>query len=64
MEELLPFLKKYSDIDVDFIGKFIKIRNGDNKHAPFTIDLDLVVDWLKTTKKEIKKPSKKHILSI
>ena len=58
MEELLPFLKKYSDIDVDFIGKFIEIRNGNNKHAPFTIDLNLVVDWLKTTKKEIKKTLK------
>lgn len=55
MEELLPFLKKYSDVDVDFIKKFIEIRNGDNTHAPFTIDLDMVADWLKTEKGKLKK---------
>jgi hypothetical protein len=28
MEDLLSFLKKYSDVDIVFIEKFIKIRNG------------------------------------
>jgi hypothetical protein len=55
MEELLPFLKKYSEIDVDFIKRFTEICNGDKKHAPFTIDLDMVADWLKTEKGELKK---------
>jgi hypothetical protein len=35
MEGLLDFLKKYSDVDIDFISKFLEIRQGDNIHAPF-----------------------------
>ena len=55
MEDLFPFLKKYSDVDVDFIKKFIEIRNGDKVHAPFSIDLNIVAEWLKTRKEDIKK---------
>lgn len=54
MEELLPFLKKYSEFDIDFIKKFIEIRKGDNKYYPFTIDLDTVATWLKTRKRKLK----------
>jgi len=54
MEGLLDFLKKYSDVDIGFIKKFIEIRNGDNIHAPFTIDLDIVVDWLNARKGKLK----------
>lgn len=55
MEQLLPFLKKYSDVDTEFIKKFIEIRTGDNVHAPFSIDLGIVAEWLKTRKEDIKK---------
>jgi hypothetical protein len=55
MEGLLDFLQKYSDVDIDFIKQFIEIRKGDNLHAPFTIDLDLVTDWLKSSKWKLKK---------
>ena len=55
MEDLLVFLKKYSDIDLDFIKKFIEIRNNKNLHFPFSIDLDIVSAWLKTRKGLLKK---------
>lgn len=55
MEGLLDFLQKYSDVDIDFIKKFIEIRKGDNTHAPFSIDLDIVTEWLKTKKGKLKK---------
>ena len=55
MEGLLDFLQKYSDVDIEFIRKFIEIRNGDNIHAPFSIDLDVVTEWLKTNKGKLKK---------
>jgi hypothetical protein len=55
MEELLPFLKKYSDVDIEFIEQFIEIRKGDNLHAPFTLDLNIISEWLKTTKGNLKK---------
>ena len=54
MDQLLPFLKKYSDIDIDFIEQFIQIKQGDNLYAPFTIDLDIVAKWLKTRKRKLK----------
>lgn len=54
MNELLPFLKKYSDIDIKFIKQFIQIRNDDNIYSPFTIDLDTVAKWLKTRKRKKK----------
>ncbi len=55
MEDLLLFLKKYSDVDTDFIKNFIDIRNNKNSHFPFSIDLDIVVEWLKTNKHKLKK---------
>jgi hypothetical protein len=65
MEELLQFLKKYSDVDVEFIQQFISIQKGDNLHVPFTIDLDLVSKWLKTKKDKLKKTlNKSYIVNI
>ena len=55
MEDLLAFLKKYSDVDIDLIKKFNEILNATNLHAPFSIDLDTVVEWLKTRKEKLKK---------
>lgn len=54
MEDILTFLKKYSDIDVQFITEFLEIKKGDNLHAPFTIDLEIVAEWLKTRKRKLK----------
>lgn len=54
MKELLEFLKKHSDVDIQFIEQFMKIREGDNLHYPFSIDLDVVIEWLKATKGKMK----------
>ena len=54
MDELINFLSRYSDIDVPFIKDFIQIREGDKLHYPFTIDLDIIVGWLKTNKWKLK----------
>lgn len=54
IQDLLPFLKKYSDVDVGFIQQFITIQKGDNLHSPFKIDLDIVAKWLKTEKGKLK----------
>ena len=54
MEELLDFLKKYSDIDVEFIRDFIRIRQGDKTHDPFRIDLDIMTKWLNSRKADLK----------
>ena len=51
----LDFLKKYSDIDVEFIGEFLDIRQGDKTHDPFRIDLNIVTKWLKSNKNKLKK---------
>ena len=65
MERLLDFLKKYSDIDIDFIRKFLEIRQGDHLHAPFSIDSDIVANWFKTTKGKMKKTLvKTYILNV
>lgn len=55
MEGLLDFLQKYSDVDIAFIGNFLEIRQGDHTYAPFSIDLDIVANWLKTEKGKLKK---------
>ena len=47
---LLDFLKKYSDVDIDFIKEFVTIQEQDHVHVPFTIDLEIVAKWLKTKK--------------
>jgi len=54
MDELLSFLQKYSDVDVEFIKEFIEIRQGDKKHDPFRIDLDLMASWLNVNKRSLK----------
>ena len=54
MEGLIDFLQKYSDVDVEFIRKFLEIRRGDGQHAPFSIDLDTVSVWLKSRKETLK----------
>lgn len=38
----------------EFIKQFIDIQKGDNIHAPFSIDLDIVARWLKTKKGKLK----------
>jgi phage anti-repressor protein len=55
MEDLFPFLKKHSDVDTDVIAQFIQIQKGDGIHAPFSIDLDTVAQWLKTKKEKLLK---------
>jgi len=55
MNTLLGFLKKHSDIDIDFIRDFIAIQDGDKTHAPFNMDLDMIAKWLDSTKGKIKK---------
>ena len=49
MKSLLIFLRKYSDVDVDFIEDFIKIREGDKTHDPFRsdVDVDFIEDFIK-----------------
>jgi len=54
MESLLDFLKKYSDIDIEFIKYFIRIQEGDKTHDPFKIDLDVISKWLNTPKGNLK----------
>lgn len=54
MEQLLPFLRKYSDVDIAFIKDFIAIQNSDKTHAPFNIDLNMVAKWLDTLKGNLK----------
>ena len=54
MESLLNFLRKYSDVDIDFIEDFIKIREGDKTHDPFRIDLDIMAKWLDARKDNLK----------
>lgn len=48
-------LKKYSDVDIRFIKEFLDIRQGDKTHDPFRIDLDIISEWLKTSKDKLKK---------
>lgn len=54
MNPLLSFLQKYSDVDIEFIKEFIEIREGDKKHDPFRIDLDLMANWLNMRKDNLK----------
>lgn len=54
MESLLDFLKKYSDVDIEFIRDFLAIQNGDTTHDPFKIDLDIVTKWLNSRKHDLK----------
>ena len=53
-EALLDFLKKYSDVDLNFIKEFIEIQEADYTHAPFNIDIELVAKWLKSKKGKLK----------
>jgi len=57
-EALLEFLKKYSDIDIEFIKEFIEIQEADHVHEPFSIDLEIVAKWLNSSKKELSKTIK------
>jgi len=58
-EELLEFLKKYSDVDIDFIREFIEIQNDDQEHYPHAINLETVAKWLHSSKKELAKTIKR-----
>lgn len=54
MQQLLNFLKKYSDVDVTFIRDFIKIQEHDKTHEPFKVDLDVMSRWLDARKGKLK----------
>ncbi|AYV75342.1 MAG: hypothetical protein Terrestrivirus1_216 [Terrestrivirus sp.] len=57
-EDLLQFLNKYSDVDIDFIREFIRIQEHDQVHYPYNIDLELVAKWLNTKKGKLKETLK------
>jgi hypothetical protein len=55
---LQQFLKKYSNINNDFIDDFYNIykppNNSDNINSDFIINLELVSKWLNTKKTKLK----------
>lgn len=53
MNDLLNFLKIHSDVDIPFIEDFVAIQKGDQTHAPFKIDLEIMAKWLRTFKRNI-----------
>lgn len=55
MKGILEILKKYSDIDIPFIRKFLKIQKGDKTHDPFKIRLKYMADLLELKKEDTKK---------
>ena len=52
-EALHEFLKKYSDIDIEFIKEIIEIQEADHTHAPFSIDLEIVAKCAKKVRKQM-----------
>lgn len=54
MNDLLNFLKIHSDVDIPFIEDFVAIQKGDQTHAPFKIDLEIMAKWLSTSKGHLK----------
>lgn len=54
MEPLLNFLKKYSDVEIQFIRDFMNIQESDRIRYPFNIDLEIVAKWLQTRKGDLK----------
>jgi len=54
MIEIKDFLKKYSNISNQFIDDFFSINNYNYFENNFVIDLDIVVKWLDTYKRNLK----------
>lgn len=54
---LQEYLIKYSEVDYQFVKDFIAIQQSDitKKYYPFVIDIELIIKWLHTDKKHLRR---------